>query len=184
MKRFIVALTVLFLAVNLTGCDAIQKKFTRKKKATVKAPRFYQLKKYPRKPPAELYNKHYAYWESWQSELINFIGENHKKDMRSVQEAIGNLKDLQNLLVPSKAEELDVHIERMEGAREIIFRGELSFANKDYVRGIADREDRAIKRDFCFTRIKNSLRKNMDEEETSPKLTMAARGEAPVEQQK
>ena len=50
MKKWILFIFVFFLAVNLTGCDALQKKFTRKKKTAVKMPRFYQLKKYSKKP--------------------------------------------------------------------------------------------------------------------------------------
>lgn len=176
MKRTILALLALLILVSMTGCDAIQRKFTRKKTA-VKHPRFYQVKKYVKKPSPELYKQHYAYWASWQEEMAQFLGQNHKKDERAVEEAIGNLKDMQNILVPSKAEEMQPHIEKMERAREIIFRGELSFANKDYVRSIVEREDRAIAREFCYGKVKNFLRKSFDEE-APPKLTMDAGKEA------
>ena len=88
-----------------------------------------------------------------------------------------HLKDMQNILIPSKAEELQPHIERMEGARAIIFRGELGFANKDYVRSIIEREDRAVKREFCYNKVKNSLRKSFDEE-APPQLSMPSGKEA------
>ena len=105
------------------------------------------------------------------------FGQHHKKDERSIEEAIGHLKDMQNILIPSKAEEMQPHIEKMERAREIIFRGELSFANKDYVRSIIEREDRAIKREFCYNKVKDSLRKSFDEE-APPQLSMPAGKEA------
>ena len=162
MKRLLYILLTAMLISGLTGCDAVQRKFTRKK-TVVKMPHFYQVKKYIKKPSPELYKKHYAYWASWQEDMIQFVGQNHKKDERSIEEAIGHLKDMQNILIPSKAEELQPHIERMEGVRQIIFRGELSFANKDYVRSIIEREDRAIKRDFCYNKVKDSLRKSFDE---------------------
>ena len=176
MKRWLYMLLMIILISSLVGCDALQKKFTRKNK-TVTKPHFYQLKKYTKKPSPELYKQHYAYWESWQEEMIQFIGDNHKKDERSIEEAIGHLKDMQNILIPSKAEEMQPHIEKMEGARAIIFRGELSFANKDYVRSIIEREDRAIKREFCYNKVKNFLRKSLDEE-APPQLSMAAGKEA------
>ncbi len=166
MKKPILILLTFIFIISLTGCDAIQKKFTRKK-TTVKKPRFYQLKKYSKKPSPELYKQHFAYWASWQSELSQYVGQNHKKDVRATEEALGHLKDMQNILIPSKAEEMERHIEQMEKAKEIISRGELSFANKDYVRNIVDREDRAVKRDFCFNKVKDSLRKNSDEEPAS-----------------
>ncbi len=163
MKKWIVLLSVIFLAMSLTGCEALQKKFTRKK-TTVKNPHFYQLKKYTRKPSPELYKQHYAYWESWQSQLIQVIGENNKKDKQCIEEAVGHLKDMQNILIPTKAEEMQPHIEKMEDAKEAIFRGELNFAKRDDIRRTLEREDRAIKRGFCYNKVKDYLRKSFDDE--------------------
>ena len=176
MKRWAFLFMAVLLIIGLTGCDAVQRKFTRKK-AVVKTPHFYQLKKYTKKPSPELYKQHYAYWASWQEEMVQFIGQNHKRDKRSIEEALGHLKDMQNILIPSKAEEMQPHIEKMEAARDIIFRGELSFANKDYVRSVIEREERAIKREFCYNKVKDSLRKSSDDE-APPQLSMAAGKEA------
>jgi hypothetical protein len=183
MKRWIIFLSVIFLTASLTGCDALQRKFTRKKKKEVKHPRFYQLKKYTRKPSPELYKQHFAYWVSWQGEMIQSVGQNRKRDQRAIEEAMGHLKDLRNILIPSKAEGMDPHIENMEQVKEIIFRGDLSFANKDSVRRTLEREDRAIKRDFCYSKVKDSLRTQWDDE-FAPTLTMVLGKEVPVEPQK
>ena len=177
MKKAVFVIIALLVIVNLTGCDAVQRKFTRKK-TTVKTPRFYQLKKYTRKPSPELYKQHFAYWESWQEELIQFIGQNHKKDVRAMEEALGHLKDMQNILVPSKADAMQPHVERMEGAREIISRGDLGFATKDSIRSTLEKEDRAIKREFCYEKVRNDLRTSLDEE-SAPHLTMATGKEMP-----
>ena len=80
---------------------------------------------------------------------------------------------MQNILIPSKAEEMEPHIEKLEAAREIIFRGDLSFANKDYVRSIIEREDRAIRREFSYSKVKDFLKKSLDDE-APPQLSMAA----------
>jgi hypothetical protein len=172
MRRIISMLLICSVVMSLTGCDALQRKFTRKKKTEAKRPRFYQLKKYPKKPSPELYKQHYAYWSSWQGSLLQCLGQNHKKDARSMEEALGHLKDMQSLLIPSKAEEMQSHIEKMENAKDIIMRGPLSFADKDYVRSVIDREDRAIKRGFCYDKIKGCLVKS-PHEESAPKLSMA-----------
>lgn len=179
MKRCAVILLLFFLAFGMTGCDALQRKFTRKKKV-VKAPRFYQLKKYTRKPSPELYKQHYAYWESWHGELIKVLGQNSKKDKRCIEEAVGHLKDMQNILIPSKADEMEPHIVKMERARDVVLRGNLAFAGIDEVRRTLESEDRAIKRYFCYARIKNDLRKAWDDD-SPPKLTMAPGKEVPVE---
>lgn len=145
-------------------------------------PRFYQLKKYGKKPSPELYKLHYAYWESWQTELVRVVGQNHKKDIRCVEEATGQLKDMQSILLPEKAEEMQPHIESMEGAKSIILKGPLTFANKDIVKRTVEREERAIKRDFCYEKVKKSLRATMEEEEPpAPKLGVVGK-EVPVEQ--
>ena len=172
MRRCGIFIIITALAVSITGCDAVQRKFTRKK-AVVKTPHFYQLKKYTKKPSPELYKQHSAYWSTWQEELVRSIGENHKHDERVMEEAIGHLKDMQNILIPSKAEAMQPHIEKMEAAKAIIFRGDLSFANKDYVRSIVEREDRAIRREFCYSKVKDSLRKSSDDD-APPQLNMAA----------
>ncbi|MDD5436988.1 MAG: hypothetical protein PHX20_05540 [Candidatus Omnitrophica bacterium] len=184
-RKWIIVLAAVFFVTALSGCDAVQRKFTRKKKAPA-MPRFYQLKKYPKKPAAELYQKHYSYWRTWQAELIKTLGQNSKKDKRCAAEAVGQLKDMQNLLIPSKAKEMEPHIEKMNAAKEVVLRGDLTFSNKDDLKRTFEREDRAINRDFSYTKVRNSLRKTTDDEE-APKLTMAEGQEgkaAPVEPEK
>ena len=173
MKRPIAVLVALVLILSLSGCDALQKKFTRKKKAAIKMPRFYQLRKYEKKPSPELYKKHFGYWESWQGTLIVVLSQNNKKDKRCIEEAIGQLKDMQYILVSEKGEEMQPHIETMERARNIIFKGDLSFANKDTVRMTLEKEDRVIKRDFSYSKVRNFLKKGFEEEEGESQMTMA-----------
>lgn len=173
MKRPIAVLIALALVLSLSGCDAVQRKFTRKKKAAVKMPRFYQLKKYEKKPSPELYKKHFGYWVSWQGTLVAVLGQNNKKDKRCIEEAIGQLKDMQYILVPEKGEEMEPHIERMERARVVIFKGDLSFANKDNILRILEKEDRVIKRDFSYSKVRNFLKRSFEEEEDEAQLKMA-----------
>jgi hypothetical protein len=120
MKKLSVFIMIFFIAAGLAGCDSLQRKFTRKKKYVKPIPRLYQLKKYDVKPSAALYSKHYAYWQSWMSELIQELGDNHKKDIRCIDEALSQLSDMRNILVQEKAEELYKHIRRIEEARDTI----------------------------------------------------------------
>ena len=159
MKRIFSFFLILSIAVSLTGCDAVQRKFTRKRKE-VKTPHFYQLKKYARKPSPFLYKQHFAYWASWQEELIQVIGENHKKDKQCVEEALGNLLDMQRILIPSKAEAMQPYVDKMEWAKNIIFRGDLDFANKYEVKRTVERVERGVKSDFCFGKVKDFIRKD------------------------
>jgi len=164
MKRWLAVIIIFFMALNFAGCASWQKKFTRKKKAEAKRPRIYQLKKYKKTPSPELYKKHYAYWMTWQSELLSDLGKSHKKDMRCIEEILGNLYDMQNILIPEKADQLKSHIDRLLEVKDTIFREELSQYNRHYIRNELDREDRTIKREFCYAKVKDCLRKNFDDE--------------------
>lgn len=163
MRKLSVFAMVFFLAVTLTGCDSLQRKFTRKKKETKPIPRLYQLKKYDVKPSAELYSKHYAYWQSWMSELIQDLGDNHKKDVRCIDEALSQLHDMRNILVQEKADALTKHIRRIEEAREIIIKEGLSQYNRNQIMLTLEREDRTVKSEFAVARIKDHIRESFDE---------------------
>ena len=163
MRKIYVFLMVFSIAVSLAGCDSLQKKFTRKKKDVKPIQRIYQLKKYDVKPSTELYKKHYAYWQSWMSELIQYLGENHKKDVRCVDEALSQLNDMRNILIRDKADELSKHIRRLEEAREIIVKEELSQYNKNQVMMTLEREDRMVKSEFTAARVKDCIKESFDE---------------------
>lgn len=169
MRKMMSVLLVVMVLSNLTGCDALQRKFTRKKKTTVKAPRIYQLKKYEKKPSPELYRQHYVYWQSWHSELIKTLGQNHKKNKRCAEEALGHLIDMHNILLPEKGKELEAHIVKLEEIKEIIFREELTQANKDYILMSLEREDRVIKKEFNYNKVKDYLKKSLEDESAAGK---------------
>lgn len=162
MRKAVVCLLISVLLISLTGCDAMQRKFTRKKKE-VKRPRIYQVKKYEKKPSPELYKKHYAWWTGWQSEILSTLGQNHKRDKKCMEEIISNLRDMQGLLVPEKADLLETHIRRLEEAKDVVFREDMGQANKIFVRTTLEREERYIKRDFCFSRIRDFIIKGYDD---------------------
>jgi hypothetical protein len=164
MKKMLSWLIVFFLIANMTGCEPLAKKFRRKKKETVRMPRVFKVKKYEKKPSPELYKKHYAYWSSWQSELIKVLGQNHKKDLVCIEHIVSNLIDMQNILVPEKGAELTPHIEKLSRVQDVITREELTTANRDYVLRSLEREDRFIKKNFSYTRVKNCLKKSFDDE--------------------
>lgn len=163
MKKLIILILLISVLVNLTGCEAFRKKFTRKKKEPVKMPRIYQVKKYEKKPTPELYKKHYAFWSGWQSELAKVLGENHKKDMRCIEEIMGNLSDMRNMLVEEKAKPLDAHIIKLSKVKDMIFGEELTQWNSSYIKRALEREDRAIRRGFNYNKVKDHLKKSFED---------------------
>lgn len=164
MKRLVSLFLVFFMLANLVGCEAVKKKFRRKKKEAVKMPRIYQVRKYEKRPTPELYKKHYAFWSSWQSELIGVIGQNSKKDKRCIEEIISNLEDMQNILVKEKADKLEPHIDKMMSVKDTIFRDELNPTTRDYLRRVLEREERFIKKEFVFEAVRNYIKTSFEEE--------------------
>lgn len=172
MRRVLTIAAVVCLAFGLVGCDAVQRKFTRKKK-TPKKPKIYQLKRYEKIPTPELYNKHYVYWQTWSGDLISEVGQNQKKNLRCIEEMASNLRDMQNILVKEKADEMQVHIDRAEEARALIARGDMSFATKTKLKADLEREDRAIKRDFTTGKIKSFIKESFDDQTPPAQMTRA-----------
>jgi len=146
------------LLVNLFGCAALKKKFTRKKKSKKVAPVFYKGRKYNIKPSLELYEKHYVFWVNWHRKLIDELGKNVKSDIRSSQEVIGNLQDMESLLVDEKAALLAPHIEEIEKAKSIIDKRTMTTANETRIRRILERELRVIKREFSIGSMTGYIR--------------------------
>jgi hypothetical protein len=172
MRKALYVVAAVFVALNLVSCDAVQRKFTRKQKK-VKAPRIVQEQKYEKKPTPELYEKHFAYWQSWSSEILQDLGDNRKKDRQCIEQIIGQVNDMRNILVPEKGDELAKHIKRYEEVRDVINREELSQYNKSFALTTLDREDRLIKNDFCISKVKNYLKKSFSADEGGPVQTAA-----------
>jgi len=179
MRRAISWILVLFMLVNLTGCETLAKKFRRKSKKTVKMPRMYQVKKYEKKPTPELYKKHYAYWESWQSELIQVLGNNRKKDLLCIEQIISNLRDMQNILVPDKGKEMESHIDKLIKVKEMIVSTDLTKANSGYAVRILEREDRLITKYFAYRKVKNFLKKSFEDDVDAAPVQAAPAKAAP-----
>lgn len=164
-RRLAALLVVLALAVSLAGCtEEWRKKFIRKKK-DVKKVKIYQMKKYKKEPTEALYNKHYNYLITWLSEMSEDLGKNTKKDARCIEEAIGQMKDLQYLLVEEKARELDKHINRLKEVQDLIVRQSLGHAHMEYARSTVEREQRFIRSEFYYNKIKDYMKSSFEEDQ-------------------
>ena len=85
--------------MNLLGCEAFTRKFTRKSKkpdATVEMVLTPEEYKGPEMSKEELYRQYYLYWSSWQEELINALTQKSslKKKIDCAQEAAKNLMNM------------------------------------------------------------------------------------------
>lgn len=165
MRRWVSLLLIIVVTLSLAGCgEEWRRKFIRKKKDVAKKPRIYQTKRYTKEPTEALYSKHYNYTISWLSELTSDLGQNSKKDMRCIEEALGQIRDVQSFLVPEKARELDKHINRLEEVRALILRRDLGQANMDYSRRSVEREERFLRSEFYYNKIKKYMRRSFSDE--------------------
>ena len=167
MRKAFSILLIFAMLVSLAGCsEEWRRKFVRKKKDVAKKSRIYQTKRYTKEPTEVLYTKHYNYTISWLSELADDLGQNSKKDARCIEEALGQMRDVQFFLVPEKAKELDKHINRLKEIHDLILRRDLGHANMDYARRSVDREERFLRSEFYYNKIKKYMKKSFDEEES------------------
>ncbi|UCD55479.1 MAG: hypothetical protein JSV93_01385 [Candidatus Omnitrophota bacterium] len=154
-------ITIVVLAgfvANLSGCAALKRKFTRKKKEKPKTP-LYQVRKYDIKPTLGLYEKHYIFWANWHKKLVDELGKNHKSDLRSIREMINNLEHMAALVVPEKAEYFAPHIDTLSKTEVIIEKRNMTKINKTRIKRILEREYRLVKRKFSPSRIEGYIRK-------------------------
>ncbi|MFH1641106.1 MAG: hypothetical protein ABIA66_03980 [Candidatus Omnitrophota bacterium] len=149
------------LIINLLGCEAMARKFTRKsknddssKEEMVLVPEEYKSNL----TKEEEYRQYLLYWKSWQDELINSLsqGANHKKQVDCAQEAIKNLIKIRSLLAVDIQKKLDVYIAQLENLKETISKDAYgnSIVNS---RLEAERIRRNILRDFSYNKIKEYL---------------------------
>ncbi|MFA4842539.1 MAG: hypothetical protein WC658_01720 [Candidatus Omnitrophota bacterium] len=153
---------VYFLILNLIGCEAFVRKFTRKPKKDkykqeepVIEPEVYK----PTMSKAEQYRQYLLFWKSWQDELITALittNPNHKKQVSCANEAIKNLMGMRKLLNELTQNKLDIYINRMSDLRDKIVRDSYS-SNINSNRQAAERLRRDILQNFSFNDIKNSF---------------------------
>ena len=75
-----------------------------------------------------------------------------------IEHILSNLHDMQNMLMPDKATELELHIKRLTQIKDILAKEDLSKFNKTYVMTTLERESRYIKRGFIYSKVKDSMR--------------------------
>jgi len=148
--------------VNLIGCEAFVRKFTRKPKkenlpeeVMVLTPEEY---KGPEMSKEERCRQYFLFWKSWQDEIITSLSQkaSHKRQVGCAEEAIKNLNSLKGLLNEEKQKKLDIYIGQLEELRDIIVEDLYSSNASAYVQK-AERIKRNILRDFSYQKIKDYL---------------------------
>ena len=162
LKPILKLVIAFWLIINLAGCEAFIRKFTRKPKKEnlpqeemVIAPEEYKA---PMLTKEERYREYFLYWKSWQDELIEalFSSTNQKKRTSCANEAIKNLELIRTLLRPEKQKKLDVQIDQLKNLRDAVST-DIYGLNSNQNRVSAERIRRNIIQDFSYPKIKDDL---------------------------
>lgn len=96
MRTIVGLFLLLSVMVNLNGCYALRKKFTRKPKKEESAPLYLDLKEYPKVPTRKMYHQYYLFVRGWLEELKRSIEENisSKRQKKSIDQAVKNFEQI------------------------------------------------------------------------------------------
>ncbi len=161
VKQNIVSILLFVLLINLTGCEAFVRKFTRKPKKD-KAPEEMVLAPEewtgPKMTKEQLYRQYYSFWQSWQDELINVLVNKAslKKRVGCAEQAVKNLLGMRGMLNETKRKQLDVYLRQMNDLLQDI-KSDIYGNSNDSNRQQAERVRRNVLQSFSYPDIKGDL---------------------------
>lgn len=161
MRKWFIFIIGIILVINLTGCEAFVRKFTRKSKKD-KGPEEMVLApeewKGPKMTKEEQYRQYFLFWKSWHDELINSLqlSSTQKKKIDCAQQAMKNLIGMRSLLNESKQKQLDVYLKQLADLQNSIQSDIYGTAINSY-RQDSDKLKMNIQQRFSYDDIKNDL---------------------------
>ncbi|NQT07037.1 MAG: hypothetical protein HQ575_05805 [Candidatus Omnitrophica bacterium] len=157
MRKFFSVIILIFFLSQLVGCEAVMRKFTRKRKKKTIRPTFYQEGMAETRPHVELYMLHYTYWKTWHEELAAGAGKNAKRDRLACSEMMGNLSDMKKHLVEEKAKELDQYIKVIDGITKELQKGNSTSIRLGFLRQKLDKIKGRIMRKFYYKKVRDYI---------------------------
>jgi hypothetical protein len=162
IKKILSVLLFCFLLLDLLGCEAFTRKFTRKSKKLdtqvemVLVPEVY---KGPNMTKEEIYRQHYLYWGSWQDELINALTQKSslKKKIDCAQEALKQLMNMKMMLVADAQKNFDLEIAKLNDLLADI-KSDVYGTNDSRLLRAAERIKSSVHKNFIYPKIRNYLK--------------------------
>ena len=167
-KKAVLVLAVAIAVMNMSGCETLKKKFTRKqnpKKVTpVLVPQDYR----GIYPNAVLYSNHFNYWRSWTEDLMDCLDTqgSNKREKLAAARAVEDLQRMQELLTAEKKEELTRYIKFYEGVQKRVELGQPDKMEASSLKSDLESRRRVIMRQFEPTVVKAYILK--EEEPIKP----------------
>lgn len=163
-SRPISFLCAIFILINMFGCEAFVRKFTRRpkvdqfsKEEVILVPQDYEASVLSKE---QYYRKYFFLWISWQDELINALGSaqsNRKKSLGCIKEATNSLMQLMPLLDEKTQVKLNSYLQELKNLEDLIKQDVYGLQVNNH-RILAERIKRNILRDFSYKKIRGNLR--------------------------
>ena len=151
------------LVAALTGCESLQRKFTRKPQQPRAAPSpitIFQDYSSAR-TPADRYRKHYLIFDYWQDELLEALQSppvNPKRYKRASGESLVELRALQGLLTDEAASRMAPLLDERAKVDGQLQRGLLQPAQIPGLIQDLERQERQVNRDFFWRDVEDALK--------------------------
>lgn len=156
--RFII-IGLVVSAICLTGCETLSKKFTRPpKKGEKPAIVIVEENRTQGYPNSILYQSHYVLWKSWQDELINSLGGNHKKEIECARAVLSELQSMRKLLNAEGQAAIDPLVLELENLVVRVEKGNLSFASLKQLRNNLNQHKARVVKRFHYHKISNWIK--------------------------
>ena len=161
INKILSILLFCFLLLDLLGCEAFTRKFTRKSNksnATVEMVLTPEEYKGPNMTKEEIYRQYYLYWNSWQEELINALTQkvSLKKKIDCAQEALKNLVNMRMMLVADEQKNFDLEIAKLNDLL-VYIKSDVYGTNDSRNLQVAERIKSSIHKGFIYPKVRNYL---------------------------
>jgi hypothetical protein len=155
---------VFSVVIPLTGCESLQRKFTRKPKQPTAAPTpVINFQDYGMAlTPMDRYRKHYLLFEYWHEELIRGLQAsplNSKQYRRASAESLAELEALQGLLAEEPAARLAPLMAERARLNQRLQGPAFNETQAGVIRGSLESQGRRIRREFFWRAVEDQLKR-------------------------
>ena len=168
LKTIASILLIGIVAVNLSGCETLKKKFIRKKSSKKVSPVLVPQDYRGIYPNDVLYSNHFNYWRTWTEDLINCLDTkaSNKREKLAAARAVEDLERMQDLLTGDKKDELTKYIKFYEDVQRRVELGQPNDNDASRMMNDLESRRRVIMRKFEPKEVKAYILK--EEEPVKP----------------
>lgn len=158
IKNFLKVVLIVIVALNLTGCGELVKKFIRKAPPKKEEYAFYQVEEYKAKPAPERYQNHYILWHNWHAELERSEETSYSRDIMSANEAMKHLTAMRDLLADEQAKKLAPEISDLKSVIDDMQKRHECVKDNVSNRRTVERVGRIVLDEFSYRRMKKYIK--------------------------